>query len=389
MDVDFSGFIKLLAAFQALLLALFLLTNKHASRSGNYFIALFLTLMSLNITSSFIDRYLTTISPNLVVFLATTAYLIAPALFLYIKSSLLARFKLTWKEGVHLLPFVLINLIIIPDIYLENLKELPVESDNIKLLGLAAYLFFYVQILTYILLSYRILWVIRQLYIENFSNTDLRRYDYLFKLNTIFTVVCVFSAIKNLVLSNIGGAFFEYAIHIVLFSLLVFFCWIIYMGLQAPELFRKADPNLPLVKEMIKESRLHKSKDEASQNLLTDAEETPLMLEEVKKFMEDKEPYLDASLSLNDLARQTMKPARELSILINHHLNKHFFDFVNEYRIEKAMQMLKDPEKKALTILEVLYDVGFNSKSSFNTAFKKHTGYTPSQYRKTNLISGI
>ena len=66
----------------------------------------------------------------------------------------------------------------------------------------------------------------------------------------------------------------------------------------------------------------------------------------------------------------------------NHNLNQHFFDFVNEYRIKKAMEILADASKNHLTVLEILYEVGFNSKSSFNTAFKKYTKQTPTEYRK-------
>lgn len=68
------------------------------------------------------------------------------------------------------------------------------------------------------------------------------------------------------------------------------------------------------------------------------------------------------------------------------HLNKHFFDFVNEYRIEKAKELLTHPERKEYTVLEILYEVGFNSKSSFNTAFKKRTGLTPTEYRRKNSL---
>jgi AraC-like DNA-binding protein len=97
--------------------------------------------------------------------------------------------------------------------------------------------------------------------------------------------------------------------------------------------------------------------------------------------MEDKEPFLDSSLTLQILAQQFGMSSRELSILINHHLNQHFFDFITSYRIKKAISILENPSNKKLTILEVLYDVGFNSKSPFNKAFKKYTGKTPTEFR--------
>ena len=78
-------------------------------------------------------------------------------------------------------------------------------------------------------------------------------------------------------------------------------------------------------------------------------------------------------------------PVKDLSALINLYMDKHFFDFVNEYRIKKAIQILKDCTQKELTVLEILYQVGFNSKSSFNTSFKKYTGKTPTDYRKEAL----
>ena len=99
--------------------------------------------------------------------------------------------------------------------------------------------------------------------------------------------------------------------------------------------------------------------------------------------MLEKEPYLEPSLTIQELANQIKMPTRELSILINHHINQHFFDFVNEYRIQKAMKILKSADQTKLTILEILYQVGFNSKSSFNTYFKKYTNLTPTDFRNT------
>jgi YesN/AraC family two-component response regulator len=101
--------------------------------------------------------------------------------------------------------------------------------------------------------------------------------------------------------------------------------------------------------------------------------------------MTEAEPYLDPSLTIQELANRINMPVRDLSVLINHHMNQHFFDFVNEFRIQKAMEILKNQSKNHLTILEILYEVGFNSKSSFNTSFKKYTTLTPTDYRNSSF----
>jgi AraC-like DNA-binding protein len=71
-----------------------------------------------------------------------------------------------------------------------------------------------------------------------------------------------------------------------------------------------------------------------------------------------------------------------LSYIINARLNKNFFDFVNEFRIKEAAAMLRNPEYKDYNIMRIAFEVGFKSKSTFNKAFKKHTRFTPSAYRK-------
>ncbi|WP_426479340.1 helix-turn-helix domain-containing protein [Chryseobacterium sp. CBSDS_008] len=97
--------------------------------------------------------------------------------------------------------------------------------------------------------------------------------------------------------------------------------------------------------------------------------------------METEKPYLDDKLTLQKLAGHVHLPEKQLSLLINQHTRRHFFDFINEFRINDAKTLLR--EQPQLTVLEVLYDVGFNSKSSFYTAFKKETSLTPTEYRKS------
>ncbi|WP_408641487.1 helix-turn-helix domain-containing protein [Spirosoma telluris] len=62
-------------------------------------------------------------------------------------------------------------------------------------------------------------------------------------------------------------------------------------------------------------------------------------------------------------------------------MGQHFFDYINRHRIEEAKRLFRQSTDAKLTVLEVLYQVGFNSKSSFNTLFRKYTGQTPTDYK--------
>ena len=98
-----------------------------------------------------------------------------------------------------------------------------------------------------------------------------------------------------------------------------------------------------------------------------------------------KKPFLDSELTLEQLASQLNIKPRVLSQVINESLKIIFFDFINQFRIKAARRLLTNPKDKKITILEVLYEVGFNSKSSFNTVFKKYTGLTPVEFKKKHL----
>ncbi len=104
------------------------------------------------------------------------------------------------------------------------------------------------------------------------------------------------------------------------------------------------------------------------------------------QYMDTHRPYLDPELSLSRLARKSGISARELSELINRHHAVHFFDFINRYRIDHAKHLLTETDDG---IADILFAAGFNTKSSFYTAFRKHTGMTPSAYRRQHGTSSV
>ncbi len=98
-------------------------------------------------------------------------------------------------------------------------------------------------------------------------------------------------------------------------------------------------------------------------------------------YMEEEKPYLNGKLSLKEVAEKMNISTNHLSQVINENLKKYFFDFVNGYRVDLAKQKMSNPSNKKYTILSLAYDCGFNSKSSFNSIFKKYEGLTPTEFR--------
>jgi len=98
--------------------------------------------------------------------------------------------------------------------------------------------------------------------------------------------------------------------------------------------------------------------------------------------MASQKPYLDANLTIEKLSKQIAIPRHYLTQIISEQLNKNFYLFINEYRINTVKHYIDDAENNPLSMLEIAYQSGFNSKSTFNVAFKKLTSMTPSQYKK-------
>jgi AraC-like DNA-binding protein len=141
---------------------------------------------------------------------------------------------------------------------------------------------------------------------------------------------------------------------------------IVIIGLRRPEIFNNPAKNRykkNLLKENVKNGLVSK----------------------LDQYMEKESPYLDPELSFNNVACEMNISTHQLSQLLNTALNINFYDYINTYRVEAAKKQLISSNSRDKTILEIMYDVGFSSKSAFNTAFKKHTGVTPSIYRKENL----
>ncbi|WP_303920039.1 AraC family transcriptional regulator [Draconibacterium sediminis] len=378
MEITFLNAIELLAGFQAFLFAIYLVFNKEGKKLSNYFIAIFIVLLAYNVLDFFADLILNRWSENITALLQILIYLAAPAFFLHVKTSLFPNYRLKTKDLLHTIPFFILLGIVISLIIIENMQgSVPAKTERI--IGLCFYAVLYLQTFLYLYFSYRQLKNHKEIFFENYSNTNTNRYGYISNLILFVAVLYSLSMVNIITRWVFQLESFSFISYVVITAVLILFCWLIILGLRSPQLFIDETEAQPAVQKLVKQN--------AGNSALKPEEENNELIERVNQYMKEEEPFLDASLTLHSLAQKTGILSRELSILINHHLNKHFFDFVNEYRIEKAMELLAAPDRKEYTVLEILYEVGFNSKSSFNTAFKKHTGLTPTEYRRKNKVS--
>jgi YesN/AraC family two-component response regulator len=102
--------------------------------------------------------------------------------------------------------------------------------------------------------------------------------------------------------------------------------------------------------------------------------------QQLNQLMKQEKPYLQSNLNVAELAGRLGVLGKKLSQLIKLHGNCHFFDYINQHRVEYAKQLLSTDEKK-LAIIDIAIESGFNSRSPFYAQFKKQTGLTPSEYR--------
>ncbi len=158
----------------------------------------------------------------------------------------------------------------------------------------------------------------------------------------------------------------------------MFFVWLWYNGSSKPFTSRKLNPEITLklfdvlLKPKYEKYRL--SKEDADSYLI-----------KLQEFMEKEKPYLEPEINIVELSEKIHIHTRHLSQIINDSLNQNFYDFINSYRIKEAIKYLSNPLQNKMTILEILYAAGFNSKSTFYKVFREYTGLTPTEYRKQKL----
>jgi adenylate cyclase len=113
---------------------------------------------------------------------------------------------------------------------------------------------------------------------------------------------------------------------------------------------------------------------------LLDEAATESCLSRLMEYIHEEQPYLSPGLSLRSLADQVQIHPNQLSWLLNQRIGKNFNEFINSYRVEHFKTLAIDPSNAHISLLGLAYESGFNSKTVFNTYFKKEVGMTPKAF---------
>lgn len=357
----------LIAAGQGIFLSATLCTNRDKGLS-NLFLGLIILFFSLQLfdlvllSSGKALEY-----PHLAFWSIPFNLAFGPLLYLYIVSMTSEEKPLKKIQFIHFLPFLL-HLVYISAFYhfqgadhktalIEEL--LVVQSGTTDQAPAFSDLFFaiimYLQFGVYIVLSNKL--------ISNSSISDNKLSSWLKKLWVAILVIGLFGLAQFLLL--VAGVNQQPTTGYMAAVLAVLY---IYSG--AVLLLRRPDV-------------IFGSKDKPKYQYSTlRTEERSGILEQIRDYMDQHSPYRQPDLTLKQLAKDMKLPERHISQTINEQLGQNFSDFLNEYRVNEFKTQLNLPANKHLSLLGIAMDSGFNSKSTFNTVFKRFTGQTPSEFKR-------
>ncbi len=308
-----------------------------------------------------------------------------PYLYLYTCYLVERKYGFEYKDLLHFLPFFLLTAFYF--LFFKDVVDFNdvnyFRNDHYLWVRVLYGLIFSTSIIAYTVFTYVKLWRFRKDISSNFSYWT--RQLKLMWLNFIPALFVILFGVY-FVTGAINAFSFRKVVDITAFSHvgLTFIAFAIsYFGLRQMSLFRpiyvKSEPVKPKF-EPVEETDADEPEKKAKARF-TD-EEAQALIAKLNRHMQEEKPYINPELTLYDLSSQMNLTKNELTDLLNNHVGKNFFAYVNEFRLNAVIRKFENPDFSHYTIIAIAYDCGFNSKSTFNSIFKQHTGQTPSEYKK-------
>ncbi len=335
-------------------------------------IVLLIGLISMAFCLFYIYARMAQYWPRLAIIEIGFAYWIGPSLYFYVRRLNGGPSPLANPlNALHWLPAILIELALLP-FYLMPLPDkvayLAHPSGAFAWSIWATWAGFHLQLLVYILLCQPHLRVYRQRMSENFSDSSAVNFRWLQLLCYGFIVqIAIERGLKVLTPAAPPGLSGTAGLAVYLFVIALAYSALGQSRLRFANGWQPARANDKYYRSGLQ------------------GHSAEYYLEKLTRLMATEQFYLEGDLSLKSLADRVNISPHHLSQILNEKLQKTFYDYVNEQRVEYAKQvLLKEPER---SITDVAFESGYNSKNSFYNSFKRHTGTIPSEYRRRHRAS--
>ncbi|MEM6321077.1 MAG: helix-turn-helix domain-containing protein [Bacteroidota bacterium] len=373
-SINLLSFFAIIGTFEGLFMGIFLLFKKSVKSEANFWLGiLVLSITAILLPGAIYRLGLLPQLPHVVHVHMFTLLMMGPSAYLYVRSCTQKNFQRTNLMLLHFLPALFFLGYHLPfylssgddkiasffQFFLEGNIDYPLWVPLTKIIHCTVYF----TICGRLVLHYQ----------QHLSNTasyidkDFHRWLLLFcsvLLMPLFSVL-IFATTSYRLFSatTFYGGFFLFilAVHLA--------------AMVKPNLFHPFPYQIVrITSEKAEKQKYESSKLQAAQKVA--------YLEKIQTHITTHKSYLINDLTLAQLSEQTNISTHYISQVINEQLDCNFLDFINSYRVEEAKLKLTDPKFSHYTISAIALESGFKARSTFYAAFKKHTGMTPSQYRK-------
>ncbi|TCP22613.1 AraC family transcriptional regulator [Tenacibaculum skagerrakense] len=294
-------------------------------------------------------------------------YGMGPALYFYTISITKPNFKFSNKDFIHFIPLLLEFIFYRTSFYRDGANGLYIDPmSNITYVYLTQQWIGVLSNLIYSIISLRILYKHQHQLKQFYSKLENRSYNWLKIPILIFAIYPIFWNI----LTEIDRFAFDRNLReyyfLPNFVLLAIACtWISFKGYLTTN-----------TSDLLSIENSNSSPKEITFELDKN------FIEKLERLMQNEKPYLNPDLNLSKLSELLEMKPKQVSMKINQNFEKNFYDLVNSFRVKEFQERVKATDLQKISLLGLAYDCGFNSKSTFNSAFKKETQQTPSQLIK-------
>ncbi len=353
------------SVFQGLLLIIVTLSSK---KRGFWLICFFIAITIFQLGRLLLNIYPTSITCNKLAFLSDLMiFLVTPFQYVYLRSLVDKQVKITYRIIYHFIPACIHLITLIP--YLIVRKEefyTLLEQSNTYFLVIES--FGIIFNIIYFILIWKMLKKIKLLREEQYSFFNNPIFIRSMLLIAPVLAIWLLSFSLSHLIPTFSYSFLTYQFVWAIMSFIVF--GFSYFALKNPLWFS------PIVEEdkIIEVKNLSNTK-------IADEKK----YQELLRFVSEGKLFLDQELTVSKLAAEFKISSHELSRIINIESGSNFFEFVNKFRIEEFKKLASKSNIKQFTILSLAFQAGFNSKSTFNEAFKRICGITPTEYLKEKL----